>query len=251
VTTPSKICHGFDGAGHFFDKSAKLPYHCALAEDEVILPDVTWIASAAPISYVGAKPVFADIETQTWCFDPKSVEERITPRTKAIIAVDLYGGMPDFDRLKRVAEKYELRIIEDAAEVIGSIYKGQKAGACGRVGTFSFHGSKTLTTGEGGALVTDDTSLYERVLFLRDHGRQPGDVSFQNTEIAYKYKMSSLQAAFGYGQLSRIDELVSKKRQIWNWYRTRLGDHPALTLNPEPANTLNSYWMTTLIYHLL
>lgn len=215
--------------------------------DEVILPDVTWIASAAPITYVGAMPVFADIEMDTWCLDPKSVEQLISPRTKAIIAVDLYGGMPDFDALRTVANNHGIPIIEDAAEAIGSSYKGQKAGACGITGTFSFHGSKTLTTGEGGALVTDQTKLYERVLFLRDHGRKPGDVKFQNQEIAYKYKMSSLQAAFGYGQLSRINELVTKKRTIYQWYNERLGSHPAFTLNPEPAQTFNSYWMTTVL----
>jgi len=215
--------------------------------DEVIVPDITWIASAAPISYVGAQPVFADIDPVTWCLEPVALESCITGKTKAIIAVDLYGGMPDMDSILAVAKRYGLPIIEDAAEAIGSEYKNRKAGSFGRTGVFSFHGSKTLTTGEGGLLATKDTELYKRVLFLRDHGRVPGDVSFNNTEIAYKYKMSSLQAALGFAQLKRIDELVEKKRQIFAWYRQGLRGTKNLMLNTEPAGTKNSYWMSSII----
>ncbi|HEV7394537.1 MAG TPA: DegT/DnrJ/EryC1/StrS family aminotransferase, partial [Burkholderiales bacterium] len=177
--------------------------HLALAAlgvgpgDEVIVPDATWIASCAPISYVGATPVFADIDEQTWCISASSFEECITPRTKAVIPVDLYGNQPDWDAIREVARRHGIVVIEDAAEAIGSEYKGRKAGSFGRAGVFSFHGSKTLTTGEGGMLVTDDTTLFERAQFLRDHGRIPGDKMFFNHEVAYKYKMSSMQAALG------------------------------------------------------
>ena len=215
--------------------------------DEVIVPDITWIASAAPISYVGAQPVFADIDPVTWCLHPAALESCISDKTKAIIAVDLYGGMPDMDSILAVAQRHGLPVIEDAAEAIGSEYRGRKAGSYGRTGVFSFHGSKTLTTGEGGLLATNDTELYNRVLFLRDHGRIPGDVSFNNTEVAYKYKMSSLQAALGYAQLSRVEELVNKKRQIFNWYRQGLADAAYLQLNAEPEGTKNSYWMSSVI----
>ena len=215
--------------------------------DEVIAPDITWIASAAPISYVGAQPVFADVDPVTWCIDPESLESCITNKTKAIIVVDLYGGMPDMEAILTVANRHGLPIIEDAAEAIGSEYRGRKAGSFGSTGVFSFHGSKTLTTGEGGLLATNNKEIYERVLFLRDHGRIPGDVSFSNTEIAYKYKMSSLQAALGYAQLKRIDELVNKKREIFSWYQKRLGDTPFLILNSEPEDTKNSYWMSSII----
>ena len=143
--------------------------------DEVIVPDITWIATAAPISYVGATPVFADIDPKTWCLSAASLEECITPRTRAVIPVDLYGGMPDWEAIRAVADLYGLAVIEDAAEALGSEYRSRQAGSLGDVGVFSFHGSKTLTTGEGGMLVTDRPEIYERVLFLRDHGRRPGD----------------------------------------------------------------------------
>ena len=215
--------------------------------DEVIVPDITWIASSAPVNYVGAEPVFADIDPQTWCLDVSSLEACITNKTKAVIVVDLYGGMPDMDRILEKANFYGLPVIEDAAEAIGSEYRGRKAGSFGKFGVFSFHGSKTLTTGEGGLLATDDTELYNRVLFLRDHGRKPGDVSFNNVEVAFKYKMSSLQAALGYAQLERLDELVGKKREIFSWYNEKLGNIPWLILNAEPEGIKNSFWMSSVI----
>ncbi|WP_421118170.1 DegT/DnrJ/EryC1/StrS family aminotransferase [Aquihabitans daechungensis] len=215
--------------------------------DEVIVPDATWIASSAPISYVGATPVFADVDRTTWCIDPASVERCITPRTRAVIAVDLYGGMPDFAALQAVCDDAGIALIEDAAEAIGSSAHGRPAGSFGLMSTFSFHGSKTLTTGEGGMLTLDDDELHRVVLKLRDHGRNPGDVTFLNDEVAFKYKMSSLQAALGQGQLDRIDELVAGKRQIFAWYRERLADHPFVELNAEPAGTVNSYWMSTVV----
>lgn len=215
--------------------------------DEVIVPDVTWIASVAPVIYVGATPIFADIKKDTWCIDPKSVEAAITPRTKAIIGVDLYGSMADWAELRRIAERHGLMLIEDAAEALGSEYGGKKAGALGDTGVFSFHGSKTLTTGEGGMFVTNDDHLHQRVMTLRDHGRPPGDKLFLNTEVGFKYKMSALQAAFGLAQIERVEELITRKRQIFNWYREALGDIGGITLNAEPQGTLNSYWMVTVI----
>jgi perosamine synthetase len=215
--------------------------------DEVIVPDVTWIASAAPISYVGATPVFADIDPRTWCLDAASFERAITPHTKAVIVVDLYGNMPDMDAILDVAERHGIAVIEDAAEAIGSRYRGRKAGSFGLTSTFSFHGSKTLTTGEGGMLVTDDPYTHERCLFLRDHGRKPGEKTFFNTEIGYKYRMSSMQAALGLAQLERIDELIARKRQIFRWYEDRLSGLDGVTLNDEAPETLNTYWMVTVI----
>jgi perosamine synthetase len=217
------------------------------AGDEVIVPDATWIASAAPISYVGATPVFADIDAQTWCLSAESFARCITSRTRAVIPVDLYGGVPDWGAIRELAERHGVAIIEDAAEAIGSEYRGRKAGSLGDVGVFSFHGSKTLTTGEGGMLVTDRSEVNERVRFLRDHGRPPGDRFFFNTEVAYKYKMSSLQAALGLAQLERIDELVDRKREIFGWYRRRLSGLAGVALNAEPDGTKNSYWMSTIV----
>jgi perosamine synthetase len=215
--------------------------------DEVIVPDITWIASAAPVTYVGAMPVFADVERDTWCLSAKSFEQLITPRTKAIIPVDLYGSVPDWDAVLAVAKARNIAVIEDAAEAIGSEYHGKRAGAFGLCSVFSFHGSKTLTTGEGGLLATSSEEIFKRASFLRDHGRPPGDKLFYNTEIAYKYKMSSMQAALGLAQLERVEELVSRKREIFSWYKSELEGVPGLTLNAEPAGTRNSYWMNTVI----
>jgi perosamine synthetase len=216
--------------------------------DEVIVPDVTWIASAAPIHYVGATPVFADIDRASWCLSAEAFAAVITPRTRAVIVVDLYGNLPDMAAIEAIARRHGIAVIEDAAEAHGSEQGGRKAGSFGDVAVFSFHGSKTLTTGEGGMLVTDRTDLFDRVQTLRDHGRAPGDRFFFNREVAFKYKMSSMQAALGLAQLERIEELVARKRQIFAWYRARLGDHPAITLNAEAPGTKNTCWMVSAIF---
>ena len=215
--------------------------------DEVIVPDCTWIASAAPVTYVGATTVFADIDPQTWCMSAESFAACITPRTRAVIPVNLYGGMPDYDSLRAVANRHRIAIIEDAAESIGSEFLGRKAGSLGDTGVFSFHGSKTLTTGEGGMLVTDREDIRQRVLFLRDHGRPPGDRLFYNTEVAWKYKMSSMQAALGLAQLERVEELIARKREIFSWYAHELKDTSGVTLNYEAPGTKNTYWMVTVV----
>ena len=215
--------------------------------DEVIVPDATWIASSAPISYVGATPVFADIDPQTWCLSAEAFEACITPKTKAVIPVDLYGGMPDMDAIRAIAHRHNIATIEDAAEALGAEYKGRRAGSFGDTGVFSFHGSKTVTTGEGGMLVTDREDLIKRIQVLRDHGRQPGDRMFWNTEVAYKYKMSSMQAALGLAQLERIDELIERKREQFEWYKRELAGVDGITMNAEPEGTLNAYWMVTIV----
>lgn len=227
--------------------------HLALAAlgigpgDEVIVPDVTWIASAAPISYVGATPVFADIDRKTWCLCPNAFAAAITPRTRAVIPVDLYGGMPDMDALTEIANRHNVALIEDAAEAIGSTWNGKRAGSFGDAGTFSFHGSKTLTTGEGGMFVTNRDDLYRRVMILRDHGRLPGDQWFFNSEVAFKYKMSSMQAALGLAQLERVDELIARKRQQFGWYVEGLSGLDDVSLNFEPPRAHNAYWMNTIV----
>lgn len=208
---------------------------------------MTWIATSAPVSYVGATPVFADMDEKTWCLSAESFEQLINPKTKAVIPVDLYGNMPDMDSICKVARRYGIAVIEDAAEAVGSEYKGRKADSFGETGVFNFHGSKTLTTGEGGMLITNREDIYRRSLFLRDHGRNPGDKMFWNAEVAYKYKMSSMQAALGLAQLERIDELVERKRQIFNWYQSKLGNIQGITLNYEASDTKNTYWMVTVV----
>ncbi|MGH9448703.1 MAG: DegT/DnrJ/EryC1/StrS family aminotransferase, partial [Terriglobia bacterium] len=215
--------------------------------DEVVVPDVTWIATAAPITYVGATPVFADVDPNTWCLSAPSLEACITAKTKAVIPVDLYGSLPDMDALSEVAHRNRVVMVEDAAEAIGSEYKGKKAGSFGEAGVFSFHGSKTLTTGEGGMLVSNRENVYQRALILRDHGRMPGDRMFFNSEVAYKYKMSSMQAALGLAQLERIEELVDRKRRIFAWYQAELAGLDGVTLNCEAPDTKNTFWMVTVL----
>jgi perosamine synthetase len=216
--------------------------------DEVIVPDITWIATAAPIVYLGAKPVFADVDPESWCLSAASFERAITPRTKAAIPVDLYGNLPDMAAIRAVADRHGIRLVEDAAEAIGSMQDGRRAGAFGDSATFSFHGSKTMTTGEGGMVVTDDPALHARMQVLRDHGRRPGDVAFFNSEVAFKYKMTAFQAAIGLAQLERIEELVANKRRLFALYREALDGVPYLTLNAEAPGTFNAYWMVTAVW---
>lgn len=215
--------------------------------DEVLVPDVTWIASVAPVFYVGARPVLVDILPDTWCIDPIAVEAAMGPRTKAIIGVDLYGSVCDWERLEQIAARHNLVLIEDAAEALGSQFKGRKAGAFGAASAFSFHGSKTVVTGEGGMLATNRDDVIQRALRLRDHGRKPGDRFFLNDEVAFKYRMSAVQAALGVAQMERIDELIAQKRAIFSWYKEGLAGMAGITLNAEPADTVNSYWMVTIV----
>jgi perosamine synthetase len=215
--------------------------------DEVILGDINWIASAAPITYLGAKPVFVDVLPDTWCVDPGRVEGAITPRTKAIIAVHLYGNLCDMDALLDIGRRHGIPVVEDAAEAIGSIWHGRRAGSMGAFGIFSFHGSKTVTTGEGGMFATQDAALFERVLTLSNHGRARSESrQFWPEVIGFKYKMSNVQAAIGCAQMERIDDLIAAKRRIFDYYAANLRDLP-LRMNPEPLDTTNGYWMPTFV----
>ena len=215
--------------------------------DEVILADINWIASAAPITYLGGTPVLVDIDPVSWCVDPMRVEEAITPRTKAIIAVHLYGNLCAMQELLEIGNRHGVPVIEDAAEAIGSQYDGRRAGSIGEFGTFSFHGSKTVTTGEGGMFVTNSDVLFEKVLTLSNHGRGRNQTrQFWPDEVGFKYKMSNIQAAIGLAQLERIEDLIATKRRIFDTYRAALGNLP-ISINPEPAHTVNGYWMPTIV----
>jgi len=214
--------------------------------DEVIAPECTWIGSVAGITYQGAETVFADIDPEHWCLTPETIKKAITPKTKAVIVVDLFGNMPDWDGIREICDKEGIWLIEDAAEAVGSMYKGKRAGSFGVGSTFSFHRTKTITTGEGGVLLLDDDDLFERCKFLRDHGRQPG--TYFNTEVTFKYMPFNLQAALAYGQFKRIDELVDKKRWIWKGFVERLADIPDIQLNPEPDDVKNGVWATALVF---
>lgn len=217
--------------------------------DEVILADTNWIASAAPITYLGAKPVFVDILPDTWCLDPDHVRKAITSRTKAIIAVHLYGNLCEMDELIAIGEEFDIPVIEDAAEAIGSVYKGKRAGSIGIFGTFSFHGTKTITTGEGGMFVTNDSALYEHVLTLSNHGRSKSQKrQFWPDMVGFKYKMSNVQAAIGCAQMERIDELIRKKRAIFEYYRSELASLSGIHINVELPGANIGAWMPTIIF---
>ena len=221
------------------------------AGDEVIVPEITWIASVEPILYIGAIPVFVDVLKDTWCIDPLKIKAAITQKTKAIIPVHVYGNLCDMDAIMQIAADHNLVVLEDAAEGLGSLYKGRKAGSIAHAGVFSFHGTKTMSTGEGGMMVTNSTEVYEKAKVLNDHGRNPKDPDnkmFWMRNYGYKYKMSNLQAAMGCAQIERIEELVEKKRTIFNWYKEMLAGLPC-SLNPEHDGTLNSYWLPTVIFN--
>ena len=218
--------------------------------DEVILAENNWVASVAPIIHLGAKPVFVDILDESWCLDPKKVRDAITDRTKAIVAVHLYGNLCDMDQLLEIGKKHNLAVIEDSAEAIGSIYKGRRAGSMGCFGAFSFHGTKTITTGEGGMFVTNDAQLFSRAFTLNNHGRSGREINvdFWAETVGYKFKMSNLQAAIGCGQIERVNELVSRKRYILEKYKELLDGFLGAHLNPECENTVNGAWMPTIVF---
>ncbi len=217
--------------------------------DEVILADTNWIATAAPVVHLGAAPVFVDVRPDSWCIDPDDVERHITPRTKAIIATHIYGNLCDMDRLLEIGRRHSIPVIEDAAEAIGSEWHGRRAGSMGIFGTFSFHGTKTLTTGEGGMFVTRDSALFEKVLTLSNHGRARSQKKqFWPDDVGFKYKMSNIQAALGCGQLERIEGLIARKREILQSYSEKLKSYQSISLNPEAPGTVNGAWMPTVVF---
>lgn len=217
--------------------------------DEVIMADTNWIATASPVVHLGAKPVFVDVLPDSWCIDPEQAEAAITPRTKAIVAVHIYGNLCDMNRLLAIGERHGIPVIEDAAEAIGSVYSGKRAGSMGKFGAFSFHGTKTITTGEGGIFVTNDDALFEKVLTLSNHGRSREQKrQFWPDVVGFKYKMSNIQAAIGCGQMERAQELINGKRAVFQRYKKQLGHLSGVSFNPEPVGTINGYWMPTVVF---
>ena len=214
--------------------------------DEVIVPETTWVATATAVCYTGAKPIFCDVDKKTWTMCPKSLESKITSKTKAIMPVHIYGHPCDMDPIMAIAKKYNLKVIEDAAQSLGSEYNGRRTASFGDAGCFSFQGAKAVVTGEGGMFLTSDEELYNKVRFYWDHGRDPKG-TLSPIAIGYKYKMSNVQAAIGLAQIEKIDEIVAKKRQIFSWYRDRLQDMPELQLNAEESWARNIFWMSTIV----
>lgn len=214
--------------------------------DEVIVPDITWVATANAVVYVGATPVFADIDPDTWCIDPNSFESLITSKTKAVMPVHLYGHPADMERVLDIARRHKLFVVEDAAPSIGAEFKGKRTGTFGDVGVFSFQGAKLTVTGEGGMIVTNDDALFVKIQSLWDQGRDPKKTFWINS-TGLKYKMSNIQAALGLGQLEHVDELIEAKRRIFGWYEKGLEGVPGVKLCHEPTGSRSIYWMSSLL----
>lgn len=214
--------------------------------DEVIMPSLTYVATASGIRYTGATPVFVDSEQETWNIDPQLVEAAITPRTKAIFAVHLYGHPAEMDSLREMAEAHKIWLWEDAAEAHGACYKGQRVGGLSDAAIFSFYGNKIITSGEGGIIVTDDEALAQRAFFLENQGRYQEN-PYWHPEIAFNYRMTNIQAAIGLAQFERIEELLALRRRNAEHYRRRLASIPGLTLTPEAPWAHNVYWMYSVL----
>lgn len=214
--------------------------------DEVIVPSLTFVATGNAVAYTGASPVFVDSDPATWTIDPQAVARAITPRTRAIIAVHLYGHPADMDALRALADEHGLVLIEDAAEAHGARYKGRRTGSLGDVAVFSFYGNKIITTGEGGMIVSDDGALIERCYFLENQAKAP-DNPYWHTEIGYNYRMTNLQAALGVAQLERIEEFITARLRNAHHYHQRLKDVPGITLPPCAEWAMNVYWMYTIL----
>jgi perosamine synthetase len=214
--------------------------------DEVIVPALTFIATANAVTYTGATPVFVDSDPETWTIDPNAVEAAVTPRTRAIVPVHLYGHPADMDPLLDVARRHRLVVIEDAAEAHGALYKGKPVGSMGHMGIFSFYGNKIVTTGEGGMVVTNDADRAKTMQLLRDHGMSP-DRRYWHTVLGYNYRLTSLQAALGVAQMERIDSIIDARLQLAEKYRKGLSHVQGITLPVCAPWARNVYWLYSVI----
>lgn len=213
--------------------------------DEVIVPTLTYIASANAVAYTGATPVFVDSLPDTWQIDPSDVRRHITPRTRAIMPVHLYGQSCEMDALIEIAREYRLFIVEDCAEALGTLYKDRHVGTFGDISCFSFFGNKTITTGEGGMVVTNDKTLIERARHLKGQGLA-AHREYWHDVVGYNYRMTNIQAAIGLAQLERADHFISRKRDIADRYIAALKGL-RLEVQVQAPNTLHSYWMFSIL----
>lgn len=216
--------------------------------DEVIVPEITWIGSSAGIDYCAADTTFADVNKGDWCLNIKSVENLIRNNTMAIIAVNIYGNICDFNELEKICHKEGILLIEDAAESLGSTLNKRKSGSFGDMSVFSFHVSKTLVMGEGGIILTDNPIIAKDLKMLRDHGRYPETKPYYNEMITPKYTPSNIQCALGYGQLQRLDELINRKREIFHIYKNILKDLDGVALNRDDETVYNGAWATNIVW---
>ncbi|MCD6450529.1 MAG: LegC family aminotransferase [Thermotogaceae bacterium] len=233
-------------------QSGTAALHMALYElgigpgDEVIVPVITFIATVNPVMYVSATPIFVDVDPKTWNMDPEKVEQAITPKTKAIIPVHLYGNPCDMDALMYISNRYGIPIIEDATESLGATYKGRKTGTFGKFGCFSFNGNKVITTGGGGMITTDDEEAAEHIKFLVNQARDASK-GYYHPEIGFNYRMTNLEASLGLAQLERLPEFLEKKRRFNKIYREILGDCKYIKLQEAHPETESSWWLTSVL----
>jgi perosamine synthetase len=214
--------------------------------DEVIVPSLTYVATANAVTYCGATPVFADSEPYTWCISVESVARLLTSRTKGIIPVHLYGHPCDMGPLVHLARAHGLWIVEDCAEAQGATYDGLQVGRFGVASMFSFFGNKVVTTGEGGMVVTDDDQLAERYRLLRGQGMDPSR-RYWHPIIGYNFRMTNIEAAIGLAQMERVGQLIADRKRIGSWYRQRLAGLPELTLPPEAPRASSVFWLYSLL----
>ncbi|MBM3210695.1 DegT/DnrJ/EryC1/StrS family aminotransferase [Candidatus Poribacteria bacterium] len=214
--------------------------------DEVIVPALTIIATVNAVCYTGATPVLVDSEPDTYNIDPNLIEAKITPKTRAILPVHLYGHPADMDPILELARRYHLRTVEDAAEAHGAKYRGRMCGGLGNVNCFSFYGNKIITTGEGGMVTTDDDVLAERVSRLKDlsHSKER---RFMHTDVAYTLRMTNIQAALGVAQMERANQFIGKKRWMADTYKQALDGIPGILLPIEKPWAFNVYWMYAIL----
>ncbi len=204
---------------------------CALnikAGDEVVTTPFSFVASANCVLIVGARPVFADIDPETWNIDPAKVEAAITPRTRAIIPVDVFGQVADMDAILAIARRHGLKVVEDSCEALGSSYRGRKAGTLGDAGAFGFYPNKQITTGEGGMVVTSDADLARLLRSLRNQGRDTNGGWLAHPRLGFNYRLSDINCALGLAQLRRIDEIIAERTRVARLYLERLADEPRL-----------------------
>ena len=209
--------------------------------DEVLIPDFTLIVSANTVILAGARPVLVDSDPKTWCLDPGRIEEKITPRTKAIMAVHMYGHPCDMPAIEAVARRHGLSVIEDCAEAHGAEIAGRKVGTFGNAGCYSFYGNKILTTGEGGMVLTRDAALAAKLRLLRDQGFEPP--RFVHRVMGFNYRLTNVQAAIGLAQTEKADEKVARKRKIAGWYLSLLASGSDVEVPIEAPGAKSVYWM--------
>ena len=215
--------------------------------DEVITTPFSFIASSNCILFEGAKPVFADIDPVTYNIDPGNVEEKITPRTKAILAVDVFGQPADWKELKRIAKSHDLYLIEDSAEAIGSEYYGRKAGSLGDAGIYAFYPNKQITTGEGGVITTDDRRLAELCASMRNQGHDMASSWLEHPRLGYNYRLSDIHCALGIAQLRRIEGMIRKRTRVAEWYDRELRRIPGLVLPNLRTPGVRTNWFVYVV----